>query len=243
MDYIKNVIEYYDELFPVSDAQKEFYEALTGLYAAPAKILRVECGTGLFEHTLAKMGHDVTGIESSKEILNSATLRRRNQLMSIRFFLMSPTEMIQFLGKGFYNIISILNDKIIEIGEPELVRKFLQDCKKLLAPDGTLVVGMNSYAHNYDSEFIQLPVRESIRVKLFTEIHMDSSGSQYLCRNLENGNGKILPVTEDKKVYPLPVDELCSYATEAGFKDIKLYSDFKRSPFTESEPEVVVLLS
>ena len=92
MDFIQSVLEYYDELFPVTDAQKEFYEALTGLYASPAKILRIGCGTGLLEHTLARQGNDVTGIEASKQIINSANLRRRNQLMSIRFFLMAHAD-------------------------------------------------------------------------------------------------------------------------------------------------------
>ncbi|HAO30971.1 MAG TPA: hypothetical protein DCQ43_06440 [Treponema sp.] len=243
MDCIQNVIEYYDELFPVTDAQKEFYEALTGLYPLPAKILRIGCGTGLLEHTLARKGCDVTGIESSKQILNSANLRRRNQLMSIRFFLMNTDEMKQFLGKGFYNIISILNDRIINLAEPERIQKLLADCRELLTDDGTLVVGMHNFSQSYDEQFIQLPVRESIRVKLFTEIHMNDNGEQLLCQNLETGNGRMLPVTEDVRVYPLPPDELISYAKDAGFGTVQLFSDFKRSPFTGSEPEVLALLS
>lgn len=243
MDFIQSVLEYYDELFPVTDAQKEFYEALTGLYASPAKILRIGCGTGLLEHTLARQGNDVTGIESSKQIINSANLRRRNQLMSIRFFLMTTDEMTKFLGKGFYNIISILNSRIMHIADPERLHKFFADCRQLLTADGTLVVHTVNFSQSFDQQFIQLPVKESIRVKLFTEIHMAEDGEQLLCQNLETGNGRLLPVTEDVPVYPLPPDELISYAKDAGFKTVQLFSDFKRTPFTGSEPEIVALLS
>jgi hypothetical protein len=72
---------------------------------------------------------------------------------------------------------------------------------------------------------------------------MNDNGEQLLCQNLETGNGRMLPVTEDVRVYPLPPDELISYAKDAGFGTVQLFSDFKRSPFTGSEPEVLALLS
>ena len=63
MENLQNIIEYYDELYPVSDSQREFFDSLIKEYPQPAKLLRVGCGTGLFEHQLAREGLDVTGIE------------------------------------------------------------------------------------------------------------------------------------------------------------------------------------
>lgn len=243
MIYIKNVVEYYDELFPVTEEHKNFYENLISLYSPTAKLLRVDCGTGLLEHELAKRGYDVTGIESFKEILNSANLKRRNQLMAIRFLLMSALDMTKFLGKGFYNIISILNNKIIQMSDEFLMRQFFSDCKLLLADKGTLVVEMTNFSETFDSKFIQLPVRESIRVKLFSEITRNSKGEQILCSNLETGNGKMLPVIENKKVFTPSPEKLISYAKDVGFCNVKLYSDFKQNDFTRNEPRVLALFS
>ena len=142
MEIIQNIIEYYDELYPVTEAQKKFYREQLRNYPDPAKLLRVGCGTGLFEHLLAREGKDVTGIESFQEMLRSANLRRRNQLMSIRFFQMSYLDMARFLGKGFYNLISILDDRIIFIHDKTLLRKFFFDCKQLLAQDGCLIISL-----------------------------------------------------------------------------------------------------
>ena len=145
MEIIQNIIEYYDELYPVTEAQKKFYREQLRNYPDPAKLLRVGCGTGLFEHLLAREGKDVTGIESFQEMLRSANLRRRNQLMSIRFFQMSYLDMARFLGKGFYNLISILDDRIIFIHDKTLLRKFFFDCKQLLAQDGCLIISLYNY--------------------------------------------------------------------------------------------------
>ncbi|MDE5581352.1 MAG: methyltransferase domain-containing protein, partial [Treponemataceae bacterium] len=109
MDAVKNLVEYYDELFPVSDAQRIFFESYISQFSAPAKFLSIGCGTGIFEHRLAKDAIDVTAIEAIRELLDSATRRYRNQLMSLRYFQMSTLEMTKFLGKKFYNIISCLN--------------------------------------------------------------------------------------------------------------------------------------
>ena len=105
MEAIQNLVEYYDELYPVSAEQFDFYKSLLQEYSKPVKFLGIGCGTGVLESRLAKEITDVTGLETIKELLDSATRKHRTQLMSIRFFKMSTIEMARFLGKKFYNVI------------------------------------------------------------------------------------------------------------------------------------------
>lgn len=242
MELIQNVIEYYDELYPVTESQKKFYADLMKQYATPVKFLRVGCGTGYFEHLLARDGHDVTGIETSKEMLESANLKRRNQLMSIRFFLMSTIDMTRFLGKGFYNIISCLNDRVVFIHDHTLMRKFFFDCKQLLAPGGVVVLQFVNFKEYTAVPMAKLPVRESIRAKLYTALWTKDDGSKYLSEDVETGNGKILPVIDKASIYPITSEEVSDFAKEAGFTSVELYSDFTGKPFTGSEPEIIAVV-
>ena len=194
MEIIQNIIEYYDELYPVTEAQKKFYKEQSNTYPEPVKLLRVGCGTGLFEHLLAREGKDVTGIESYQEMLRSANLRRRNQLMSIRFFQMSYLDMARFLGKGFYNVISILEDRIIFIHDKTLLRKFFFDCKQLLTQNGCLIISLSNYRKFNSVPLVHLPQRKSVRVTLNTEIACGDNGGFLLSQEIETGSGKILPV-------------------------------------------------
>ncbi|HBB43006.1 MAG TPA: hypothetical protein DEO40_04780 [Treponema sp.] len=242
MESIQNIVEYYDELYPVSDAQKKFFTSLTTAYPVPVKFLRLGCGSGLFEHLLAREGNDVTGIEARTELLRSANLRRRNQLMAIRFFQMSTLDMTRFLGAGFYNVIYSLNSRIVFVRDKTLMRKFFFDCRKLLTTDGTLVLQLLNFSIFKDHK-MQLPTRKSVRSALFTEISSQSDGIWVLNQEVETGNGKMLPVLEDEKIYPLVPDEIKEFAKEAGFQKIELFSDYNRSPFTGKEESLIALVS
>ena len=101
MESIQDIVEYYDELFPVTEDIQNFYSQLTGSYRSPVRILGIASNTGTLEVSLARNNCDVTGIEVSQPLLESSILKRRTQLMSIRFFQLSTIEMNKFLGKDF----------------------------------------------------------------------------------------------------------------------------------------------
>lgn len=242
MKFIQNLVEYYDELFKVSEAQKKLYTELCENFSSPVRFLRVFCGSGLFESSLSKQGHDVTGIENCDELLHTANLRRRNQLMSIRFFQMKAEDMTKFLGKNFYNVISILNSRLLFLGGREKIRQFFFDCKKLISTDGFLVIQCINFENRKDEKFFQLKCRESIRAKLFSEIMTEQDDSRLFSMNLETGTGKLLPIVKDIPIYPLLPSEIEDFAEDAGFKSAEFFADFDKSEFTGNEEQFIVVL-
>ena len=117
MELYENIAEYYDELYAAGDDVKKFYAEETKSFAAPVKYLSIGCGSGTFEHYLAKGNADVTGLETIPQLIESANRKRRTQLMALRFFQMSSLEMCRFLGKAFYDVISIPNTKDVQVGD------------------------------------------------------------------------------------------------------------------------------
>lgn len=242
METIQNLVEYYDELYPVTKEQYDFYTYLMEQYAKPVKFLTIGCGTGVMENYLAKQMTDVTGLETIKELLESATRKHRNQLMALRFFKMSTIEMVRFLGKNFYNVISCLNDRIIFIHDRTLLRKFFFDCKQLLADDGMIVLQLANY-NLYKSKTVSvLPEINTTRVTLTSKLEYVSEEESLLSRNIKTGSGKVLPVYQKTSVYPITPSEIEEYAKESGFTSIEYFADFKRNPFTEKSPSMVVII-
>lgn len=242
METIQNLVEYYDELYPVTKDQYDFYAYLMEQYAKPVKFLNIGCGTGVMENYLAKQMTDVTGLETIKELLESATRKHRNQLMALRFFKMSTIEMVRFLGKNFYNVISCLNDRIIFIHDRTLLRKFFFDCKQLLADDGLIVLQLANY-NLYKSKTVSvLPEIKTTRVTLTSKLEYVSEEESLLSRNIKTGSGKVLPVYQKTSVYPITPSEIEEYAKESGFTSIEYFADFKRNPFTEKSPSMVVII-
>ncbi|WP_407428096.1 hypothetical protein [Treponema sp.] len=243
MELLENIVEYYDELYPVTNELKNFYENETKEFSAPVKYLTIGCAAGTFEHNLAKGSADVTGIETVTPLLESANRKRRTQLMALRFFQMSSLEMCRFLGKGFYNIISIPDDRIIFIHDSTLMAKLFYDCKQLLAPNGKLIIKLPNFEKYSAGKNSKLPVRESIRVRLFSKIQINSSGKETMYQEIETGNGKHLTVTKDAEILCPTKDTIEECAKNAGFLKFDFYSDFNYSEFSKDSDNLIVVIS
>ena len=219
------MVEYYDELYPVTLAQQTFYETLVQKYPHPAKILGIGCGTGVLCHRLAKDAVDATGLETQRELLESANLKYRSQLMSLRYFQMSTLEMTRFLGKKFYNIISCLNSRVIFIHDKTLIKKFFFDCKELLTDDGMLVLQLFNFEKYKANPKCALPELSSARVLYKSELTRLFDGTFKLDTFLEK-NGKTIPVYERADIYPLQKSEIQEFSKEAGFKSAQFFGGF-----------------
>lgn len=236
---MQHLVEYYDELFPVSAEQLSFYKQILARYRNPVKVLNIGCGTGSFEHKLARLGHDVTGLEVWKELLDSAARRRRLPMTAVRFFNMSTVEMGSFLGKKFYNIISCLNGRIVFIHDKALMRKFFCDCKILLAEQGTLVLQLPNFSL-FPGRTEELPCLKSIRASLGTKMERTDSET-LVSQQLTTCSGKRVHLIEKAQIYPITAQEITENAQAAGFSNIAVYSGFdcgaaqKTSPFLTFE--------
>ncbi len=225
MESIKNLVEYYDELYPVTLAQQTFYETLTKNFPHPAKLLSIGCGTGVLCHRLAKDAVDVTGLETQRDLLESATLKYRNQLMSLRYFQMSTLEMTRFLGKKFYNIISCLNSRVIFIHDKTLMRKFFFDCKELLSAGGIVVLQLFNFDKYKPLTKCLLPELSSARVR-YKRVISKVNENMFRFDSVLEKNGKETPIYEQAKVYPLKKTEIEEFSKEAGFKSVQFFSGY-----------------
>jgi len=242
MDMLQNLAEYYEELFPVSDTQKKFYEKILNQYSKPAHFLGIQCGTGGFEYHLAKLGLDVTGIDSEKDFIERANRKRRTQLMSLRFFQMAPQEITKFLCKDFYNAISCINWRLILEQDRKNIENFFADAKTLLSKDGKLILELPNFDfYNGLSDF-SFVEKSSIRSKLYSDLYVNDDDEVFLNQIVETGNSRFVKIFEDKKIYPIVQAEIRLFAKNAGFSQIQFYSDYDETPLSaESECFICVI--
>ena len=241
MEILENICEYYDELFPIADGQMDFFTEEAATYGKPVKLLGVNCGTGLFEHQLATSGESVTAIESEQPFLESANRRRRTQLMTLNFFKMTTLEMGRFLGKGFFNIAYILNNRLLFISDDVLLEKFFYDIRQLLSDKGKFILSIPNF-EKYPENSFDLPQRQSIRARLESSVECEPNGERWLVQDLETGNGRIIPVT-DAKINIITRNKIAELAKKSGFSKAEYYSDFKKSAFDKKSDTLVAVIS
>lgn len=234
--------EYFDELYPITKDIKEFYEDLIKNYTMPTKFLRIGSNTGALEYYLALEGHDVTGLEEQMLLLESASRRRRYPHTALRFLNMTSTEMSLFLGKGFYNVVSVLYNRLLFIRDEILIKKFFYDCKQLLSPGGSLVLHLWNLDNKEPAPMLAFPTIESIRSKLFYQL-WKKDDSYLLNVDIERSNGKIYPILKEAEIAIYSSSQIKTFAKEVGFQSFEFYGDFLKNPFTQESEHLVAVLS
>ena len=116
--------------------------------------------------------------------VESASLRKRTQLQTVRYFYLPPIDMARFLGKGFYDVILSINNQIIFMHDETLIKKMFFDARTLLKSGGKFVLNLTNFSkYNISDDGVDLPQKESIRSKLKTSAkHSSKNGYPYHLR-------------------------------------------------------------
>lgn len=240
MDFLHNLVEYYDELYPVTDELINFIESLCKDFSTPNKILQIGSGSGKLAFDLAKKGKDVTGIEMSQPLLTCASLKRRTQLLSVRFFKMSATEMDKYLGKSYYNMIMCINNRLVSVHDEETAVKVLKNCRELLSENGKMIIRV--YNYDYIKNGNKPSVKKSERVSLITKISFKSDTKAVLTQTIET-YGRKLPILENMEIFPVTKQVITRLAKDAGFTSAEFYSDYNKTPLSDNSEEIICVLS
>lgn len=197
-------------------------------------ILDLGCGTGEMTRLLAKEGYDLTGVDSSPEMLQEAFDRQEGQDI---LYLLQPMQELELDGsvRAVCSVCDCINYVLLE---RELAETF---CRvwTCLEPGGVFIFDVNT-----DYKYRQLlgdnTFAESRDEGAFIwENYYDeeSSVNEYdLTLFIPEAEGLYRRYTEThlQRNYPLPVLE--KFLKEAGFSQVEIYDDYSKKPArTDSE--------
>ncbi len=99
------------------------------------RLLDIGCGGGLLCEPMARMGFAVTGVDASPRNIGVARTHAEGQGLAIDYRA-TTAEALLAAGEPTFDVV--LNMEVIEhVADPA---RFLQDCLKLLAPGGLMIV-------------------------------------------------------------------------------------------------------
>jgi|HigsolmetaAR203D_1030402.scaffolds.fasta_scaffold00595_20 SAM-dependent methyltransferase len=130
------VQHYYNEAIDkiILPAEKYF---LGNISRKPSKILDIGCGTGRISMYLAELGHDVTGIDVSSEMIKIARGFVKNSSLKINFFVVD-NELHKFHNDNQFDYILAFK---VYCYLPAAGRvRFLEQAWKMLKPGGCLLL-------------------------------------------------------------------------------------------------------
>jgi SAM-dependent methyltransferase len=133
---------YYDRMTADIDykAYAEFFNNIISLHSdvKPAMVMDLGCGTGSLTFEMAGMGYDMTGVDSSPEMLNEAFLKKGPSILWVNQDL---TELDLF---GTYDVAVSLLDCVNHIADKEDVLRYFKLVHNFLEPRGLFIFDANT---------------------------------------------------------------------------------------------------
>lgn len=121
---------------------------IDGLLAGSGRVLDLGCGPGLYAQRLARLGHEVTGVDLSDRSLEHARRESRREGLDVRYVHGDYTEIE--LDGSFDLIILIYFD--LGVLDPIATEKLLERVHRWLAEDGVFVFDVLTPASLPDEE-------------------------------------------------------------------------------------------
>lgn len=242
MPFTKDILEYYDELYPLKSFKIDFFRNLNNLREKNFKLLNIASGTGTLEVMLSKDGFDSTGLEMDEILLKSASLKLRQPMSNVRFLKISASEMGNFLGQDFYDAVSCLNGRILFAFNDELLLKIFKSVRCLLKTGGKFIIELYNFEKlKNETEAIKL-ISHSLRAEFITHIFTRNEQC-YINQYVESGNGEMCVLLETEKIKALMPEEIQQISKKSGFVKCELYEDFLYKPFTKDSEKLIAVIS
>jgi len=231
-----NLLEYYDEIFPVDPDRVSFIEKTAKELAASAlgedrqtRILDIGCATGSFALHLAKLGMDLTGIDLNAAMVQSACRRNPEPRTNARFFCMNMMEIESSFPKKRFDMVLCLGNTLVHLDGPDPITVFLRQSRALIREGGALVVQFVNYDRVINERLAGLPTIETSRARFEREYRQRDDGRLSFEATIYSSSGQA--VFRDRvALYPLMPLEFVELARKAGFSKVELYDDFSGEP-------------
>lgn len=239
-----NLLEYYDELFPVEKTRLDFIESTAAHYQKEkgvrniVKVLDLGCATGTTAIQLMRRGMDLVGIDNNDQMIQSASRRNPEPKTNARFFLMDMTKIDKYFSKDCFDIVLCLGNTMVHLKELEEIEGLIKAVHTVLKPGGMFIFQLINYEMILSEHVVCLPIIETTRSSFVRKYTCTSQKNIIFDASVLSSNGQTV-FSDSVNLYPLGSKELMKMLNSSGFKNEAFYSDFDKSPLGKSSLALV----
>ncbi len=236
LKFYEMLVKHYDDVFPMSS---EVYEFIREDLKPGDKVLDVACGTGTYTIPLQKEGVLACGLDLEETMIEKAVAKAQDEGVT-GDFVVSNMLNIDLVSEGDLRRIYIIGNSLVHLKSMDEVRSFLSDAYDLLNDEGDLIIQIISYDRILDMGIDHLPTIEipgkGITFERNYNYDVSSSTIEFASRL------NVLSESKESSVYLLPIrkNDLMKELENVGYKEISVYGNFKKEPFTENSVPLII---
>ena len=238
MSFYQKISKYYDYIFPTGKEQIDFLREIAG--EPPKSILDIACGTGGYSLELDRQGYNVTAADLDKEMIRRLETKAKENNQSVRFMQGNMLELQNKISDSF-DLVFCIGNSIVHLENLEQIREFIKTAKQLTGKEGNLVLQIINFDRIILRDIKSLPTIENKDVGLTFErnYRYDRSYNRIYFNTVLSVDGEVYE--NEIPLYPLREDDLVEAVSDAGFKRIRLFSDFNGNEFDKYNSYMLVL--
>ncbi|NTW70927.1 MAG: class I SAM-dependent methyltransferase [Eubacteriaceae bacterium] len=240
MGFYEEIAKYYDEIFPVGNDQIDFIVNTAG--ESPKELLDIACGTGGYSVSLAKKGYIMTAVDLDSSMVEALKKKSRENSLPIKVATANMLNLESSIG-GNYDTAFCIGNSIVHLNSNDAILEFLTGVKKLLKPQGKLILQVINYDRILKYDVKSLPTIENKSAGLtFQRLYRyDQKENRIYFRTILNVEE--VQIENEIPLFPLRSDDLRRLLTDAGFSRIDFMGDFTGKNFDKDNSFLLVAVA
>lgn len=238
--FYTSISKYYSEIFPYKPMQLSFVKEKLGELEGK-QILDIGCATGELASQLVNAGANVIGIDLNEDLLNQAKENKTGNKLTFQYGNMLELE-TDFQSEQFDAVLCFGNT-LVHLDSNELILKMLKAAKAVLKPGGQLLLQILNYDYIVGEQVAELPLIETENIKFIRKYKFQDDSSLIKFQTDLEIKAEAKTVSNETSLLALKSKELKQVLSEAGFKNIQFYSNFKQATFGGKHIPLVVSCS
>lgn len=238
--FYENLLEYYDEIFPVTQQRIDFIVSHLPPRSYPQRILDVGCATGGTSIALARRGLEVTGIDSDWAMIQSANRKNPEPKSNARFLCMDMREVDSWFPPRSFDTLLCLGNTLVHLDSLGTIDTFFGSMVRLCQTPATVILQFVNYKEILKTQNPHLPPIKTSRCRFERQYQKLSNGKILF-------EGRLYSSTEEmvfegtNELYPLLLDDCVALLKNHSFTNIEVYEDFTEAPYRNDSLGVLVV--
>jgi cyclopropane fatty-acyl-phospholipid synthase-like methyltransferase len=227
-----DIVDIYNEIFPLNHAFLKFIPTYLG--SPGSRVLDLGCGPGEYVDELYQSHYDVTGIDSSSEMIRYAQKAKKGA-----FFNFSFTEIRNLDGR--FDCAFCIGNSLSYLPENRL-KGFFKEIKELLNDNGYLLIQVVNWDKYRQTGTMEFPLKTLADGRTFHRGYERTGKSTVIFQTEIRKDGNILNSWSDP-LYPKYVDNVRQDMTDSKMTIVDVFGDFEKSPFDPSSSPATILVA